>query len=40
MCCNARKMEGYMKRNLNIFCFGLLHGKHMMGRERGSKKCT
>jgi hypothetical protein len=23
-------MEGYKKRNLNIFCLSLLHGKHMI----------
>ena len=37
MCCNTRKMEGYMKRNLNIFCLILLHGKHMM-RGKGRRK--
>jgi hypothetical protein len=29
-------MEGYVKRNLNIFCLCLLHGRHML-RWEGDK---
>jgi hypothetical protein len=35
-CYNTIKMEGYMKRNLNIFCLRLLHGRHML-RWEGDK---
>ena len=37
MCCNWIKMEGYMKRSLNIFCLSLLHGKHMLS-GKGNRK--
>jgi hypothetical protein len=30
-------MEGYLKRNLNIFCLSLLHEKHML-RGEGNRK--